>query len=172
MATLIFVFINLLIIACYDCYKMAKSEMIYWGYGVDSGAFNQLASDAASISQFILWYIYVFITAFAILPFFTALLNIALIGLLHWCGMEDLFFFLWARWIKLPIKYLAIHPTFNFLGFAIPTSLYWLSIPRKIGSITIPSLIGKVCGNEVQGKKFLTFTLSIIFIVIVLTIII
>jgi hypothetical protein len=172
MINLLFVFINLIVISVYDIWKMAKSEFLYWGYGEQVGAYNDSASQAASLSQFAIWYFYVVTSAFLLFSWEKALVNIACIVFLHWCGIEDLLYFLFARWIKLPQKYLDTHPQIKILGFGIPVSLYWLSVPRKIGFITIPSIIGFVCGKDVPGKRFVIFSMSAIVFITILSFII
>ncbi len=157
MKSLIFIFVNIAAISIYDIWKMAKSEFLYWGYGEQVGAFNAKASEAASLSQFALWYFYVMVTAFLLFSPLIALENIASIMFLHWCGVEDFLYFIFARWIKLPDKYLATHLQFKILGFGIPVNLPWLAEPRKIGFITIPSIIGLICGKNVDGKIFVIF---------------
>jgi hypothetical protein len=149
----------------YDCWKMAKSEFLYWFYDDDLTTLprvNKSASEAASISQFAFWYYYVIVLAFVLFPWDEALINILGVMIWHWCGVEDLFYFLMSNFIKLPKEYLDSHP--NYLG--IPDSLYWLSEPRKIWKITIPSIIGFVCGKEVKRWKFVLFTISVIILTI------
>jgi hypothetical protein len=147
---------------------MSKSEFLYWGYGDLPGFYNPEASEAASLSQFAFWYFYVVVGAFLLFSPLTALLNIFAIIFLHWCGIEDLGYFLFARWIKLPPKYLATHPQIKILGFGIPETLPWLAKPRKIGPLIIPSIIGWLCGDQVPAKKFLALTISAILLIIIL----
>jgi hypothetical protein len=170
MINLLFILINLFVISVYDVWKMAKSELIYWGYGDDSTTvpgfgFNKQASEAASLSQFALFYFYVISSAFLLFTWQIALINIVCIIFLHWCGVEDLLYFLFTRWIKLPAKYLMTHPQIKILGFNIPAILPWLGVSRKIGFITVPSIIGTILGRYVPGKKFVILgLLAIIFI--------
>jgi hypothetical protein len=169
MKNLLFIFAHLAAISIYDIWKMSKSELIYWGYNADGkGNYNDSASEAASISQFAFWYFYVFFTAFSIFPLQIAIVNILCIIFLHWTGSEDLGFFIFSRWIKLPEKYKETHPSIKILGFEIPKNLSWLSRSRKVWIVTIPSLIGFVCGKEVEGKRFVLFAVSMIIIVVIL----
>lgn len=165
MINLSFIFINLFIWALYDITKMSRSEMPYWGYDNDPETvpkINKSASDWASLTQFALFYIYTGALAFAIWGFsWTAWVNIGCIAFLHWCGVEDLFYFLLSNIIKLPKEYLDTHP--QKLG--IPDTLYWLA-EKRYG---IPSIIGFVCGKDVPRWKFLLLTISAIIIIIYLS---
>ncbi|MFA5382799.1 MAG: hypothetical protein WC356_06540 [Candidatus Micrarchaeia archaeon] len=148
---------------------MAKSELLYWGYDDDLSTIprvNKVASDWASLTQFALFYIYMGMFAFSIWGFsWTAWINIFFVALNHWCGVEDLGYFLLSNFIKLPKEYLDLHPN----KFGIPDILYWLSEPRKIWKFTIPSIIGFVCGKEVKRWKFVLFTISVIILTILLS---
>jgi hypothetical protein len=148
---------------------MAKSEMPYWGYDDNPTTVpyvNKSASEWASLTQFVLFYVYMGLLAFAYFEPITAIVNIVCIAFLHWCGVEDLLYFLLSNIIKLPKEYLDTHP--QILG--IPKSLYWLSEPRKIWFVTIPSIIGFVCGKDVPRWKFLILTIIATTIIIILSI--
>ena len=43
--------------------------------------------------------------------------------------------------------------------------------PRKVGFITIPSLMGLVLGKDIPGKKFVWFVLLNVLLIVVLSII-
>jgi hypothetical protein len=151
---------------------MAKSEFLYWGYGEEEGHYNDSASVAASVSQFAYCYYFLIITAFIFFPWQVALINILKFVIIHWCGGEDLGYFITSIWIRLPQKYLDTHPTIKIgkINTPIPVSLYWLAKPRVVFGITIPSVIGIVCGEEVQGIPFVIFSGSIIMVIAILTI--
>ncbi len=165
MINLYFIFSNHLLWALYDLTKMSRSEMPYWGYDNDPNTIpkvNKSASEWASLTQFILFYIYMGSLAFSIWGFsWTAWINIACVAFLHWCGVEDLFYFLLSNIIKLPKEYLDTHP--NKLG--IPDTLYWLA-EKRYG---IPSIIGFVCGEDVLGWKFVLLSSSAIILIIILS---
>lgn len=167
MINLPFIFGNKIIWALYDVTKMSKSEMPYWGYDNDPNTVpkvNKEASDWASLTQFVLFYIYTGALAFAIWGFsWTAWVNIGCIAFLHWCGVEDLFYFILSNWIKLPKEYLDTHPQ----KFGIPDTLYWLS-EKRYG---IPSIIGFVCDEDVPRENFVVLTILAMSIVIMLWII-
>jgi hypothetical protein len=153
---------------------MAKSEMPYWGYDDDLSTtpkVNKSASDWASLTQFALFYIYMSALAFSIFGFWGAWINIFFVFLNHWCGVEDLKYFLLSNVIKLPKEYTDTHP--NYLG--IPDSLYWLSEPRLLKffrwTIKIPSVIGLICGKDVPRVKFVLLTILVIIITIILGVI-
>jgi hypothetical protein len=169
MLNFLFRFIHLLAVSFYDCWKMTKSELVYWYEGKN---YIASASEAASVSQFAFWYFYVFVTAFILFDPLTALLNIVCVVFLHWCGVEDLLYYFWMRWFPPPAKYYEYHPMIKILGFEIPKSLYWLSRPRIVAGITIPSIIGFVCGKEVEAKRFVVFTTSMMVLVAVLSFIV
>ena len=168
MINLYFIFGNLLLWALYDLTKMSRSEMLYWGYDNDPNTIpkvNKSASEWASLTQFGLFYIYTGALAFSMFDFLTAIVNIVCIIFLHWCGVEDLFYFLLSNIIKLPKEYLDTHPQ----TFGIPKTLYWLAEPRKIWKITIPSIIGFACGEDVPGWKFVILSSSAIVSIIILS---
>jgi len=159
--SLLFIYGNLLLWALYDLTKMAKSEMPYWGYDDDLNTIpkvNKSASEWASLTQFGLFYIYMGALAFSVFGFWGAWINIFFVALNHWCGVEDLKYFLLSNVIKLPKEYTDSHP--NYCG--IPNTLYWLSEPRY----GIPSIIGWVCGKDVPRWKFVIFTTAIIIITV------
>lgn len=165
MINLYFIFSNHLLWALYDLTKMSRSEMPYWGYDNDPNTIpkvNKSASEWASLTQFILFYIYMGSLAFSIWGFsWTAWISIACIAFLHWCGVEDLFYFLLSNWIKLPKEYTDSHPN----KFGIPDTLYWLAKPRY----GIPSIIGFFCGKEVRRNRFLFLTITVILTTIILS---
>ncbi len=170
--SLLFIYGNLLLWALYDLTKMAKSEMPYWGYDDDLSTIpkvNKSASDWASLTQFGLFYVYMGALAFSIWGFFgwEVWINIFFVFLNHWCGVEDLLYFLLSNVIKLPKEYTDSHP--NYLG--IPDTLYWLSEPRIVLGIKIPSIIGFVCGKDVPRLKFVLLTVSVIILIIILGVI-
>jgi hypothetical protein len=143
---------------------MSRSEMPYWGYDNDPNTIpkvNKSASEWASLTQFGLFYIYTIALSFATFEPITALVNIVCIIFLHWCGVEDLFYFLLSNIIKLPKEYLDSHPQ----TFGIPKTLYWLS-EKRYG---IPSIIGFACGKNVPGWKFVLLSSSAIILIIVLS---
>jgi hypothetical protein len=101
MISLPFILVQLFAVALYDSYRQNKSESVYWY----EGKYVAGASEASSIGQFGFWYFYVFFTAFTLFPFKIALINIGCIAFLHWCGVEDLFYYFWSRWIVQPDLY-------------------------------------------------------------------
>jgi len=87
--------------------------------------------------------------------------NMGCIAFLHWCGVEDLKYFLLSNFITLPKEYLDSHPN----KFGIPDTLYWLSKHRY----GIPSIIGFFCGEEVKRNRFLFLTITVILTTIILS---
>ena len=165
MINLYFIFGNHLLWALYDLTKMSRSEMPYWGYDDDPDTIpkvNKSASEWASLTQFGLFYIYTIALSFATFEPITAIVNLICIVFLHWCGVEDLFYFLLSNIIKLPKEYTDSHP--NKLG--IPDTLYWLALPRKVWFVTIPSIIGFVCGKDVPRWKFVILSSSAVLLII------
>lgn len=173
MISLLFIFLNFLAICTYDAWKMTKSELIYWGYGgKEINAYDADASEAASISQYSLWYFYVIFTAIGYFGLLGGLINLLCILFLHWCGLEDFGYFTMTRWIKNPPKYIATHKFIRIFGIDFPEKAYWLGTPRKVWFFTIPSLMGFVCGTEVPAKKFVALVLSAVAFIILLSFII
>jgi hypothetical protein len=131
---------------------MAKSELIYW----EKGGYNEKASDAASISQFALWYLYIILTGIGFIGFnFSLLVTILCITLLHFAGLEDFLFYICAKRILLPDSYWKDQESLVILGVRLPKSLYWLSRPRKIGPITITNwLMIIAAGKDVKAWRF------------------
>jgi hypothetical protein len=165
MVDLRFVYFVLLITSLRDVFTMAKSELIYWGYNKEGkGAYNEVASDNASLIQFAFMYSYAIVVDIVLWHFgyytiWKALGNIVFIAWLHWTGTEDFWFFVFSKWVKLPAEYIAKHPTWRISLFDFPRYLEWLSRPRKIGFITIPSIIGRFCGVKVPATNFVLFVL-------------
>jgi hypothetical protein len=183
MLDLLFVFFFLISTSWKDIWTMTKVELIYWGYnpsrvssynpGNTSGN-NYGASEAASVGQFLLMYFYAFAAAFVlyttgIYTWQTCVYSLSALIWLHWTGVEDLGYYLLERWFKNPQEYDETHPFYTIVGFHIPKNLSHLSRPRKVWFITIPSIIGFVCGQDVPGKKFLAFTLLNIVLVIIVS---
>ena len=166
MINLPFIFSNLLLWALYDIWKMAKSETLYWGYKPGATPYvDKQASEQASLSQFALLYTYTILLALSRFTLIDAGVNMGCIAFLHWCGVEDLKYFLLSNFITLPKEYLDSHP--NKLG--IPDTLYWLALPRKVWFVTIPSIIGFVCGKDVPRWKFVLLSSSAILLIIILS---
>jgi hypothetical protein len=195
MLELIFALFFLSTTSVKDIYTMAKSEIRYWYCRPGCLPYvDQAASDAASVSQFALMYFYaaVFDILLLITGVFTLVMAIRAIltlGILHWFGVEDLWYYILQTWIKFPKEYLETHQFINIGGFGVkinlhwkvisiklpvlftvPVSLYWLSKARKFWIFKFPSIIGKICGPEVEGKKFVALSASALIIVIVLSI--
>jgi hypothetical protein len=181
MIDLLFVFINLLVASLYDAWRMTRSVLIYWGYGASSdtsynpGISNDgtFASDEGELSMFAFWYFYVISLAVILycLGYYSlgmAIGSVLSVLWLHWTGNEDLGYYFGLLFFKNPKKYEDTHEFVNVFGVQIPASLYWLALPRKIGFITIPSIIGWVCGKDVPGKKFVRFAVFNIILVVVL----
>jgi hypothetical protein len=180
MINLLFIFGNILTCSFIDAWSMTKTILPYWGYcNAGFTGYNPTASEESaemnaqnSFSFFAFWYFYVIISAYLLFDWQAALVNIICIALLHWTGSEDLGYYLFVNTVfPNPPKYQTSHKFVKVLGLELPESLYWLATPRKIWFFTVPSVIGFVCGQKVEGRKFFFFAISIIAIVILSAII-
>lgn len=178
MKDLIFLFFFLSSTSIKDIWNMAKSELIYWGYNPKHiGAYDETASDNSSKGQFGLMYFYalsaaIFLVISGYYTIWEALFVMIKLVILHICGVEDIGYYFFERWIRFPKEYVETHEFVNILGWRLAKSLYWLSRPRKLWKITIPSLIGFVCGKDVIWWKFLILSISSIIIVAYVSLII
>jgi hypothetical protein len=174
----IFIFFFLISTSVKDIYNMAKSELIYWGYNPKHlGAYDETASDNSSKGQFGLMYFYAFTAAFVLVmlghyTIWKALWTLLRLGILHWCGVEDLGYYFFERWIRFPKEYVETHEFVNILGWRLAKNLPWLSRVRKVWIFKIPSLIGFVCGKDVVWWKFLILSIFSIILAVYISFII
>lgn len=167
MINLWFIFLNFIPVCLMDAWRMTKVMIPMWGYNsTGAGTYNADASDNGELSMFAFWYAYVIVLASILFSPLTALINIACIVWLHWTGSEDFGYYLALLLFKNPEKYEDTHVFVTVCGVQFPAELYWLGLPRKIGFITIPSILSFVCGKKVLGRKFVIFViLNIIFVI-------
>lgn len=169
-------------ISLFDIWAMSQSELLYWGImnlltpiaSVDLQKtiedLKQKASTQISLAQFAFWYISFIVTGFWIYGFhLDAVYTIAAIALLHYAGNEDLGYFVLANlpFLHLPDSWWKNHESTKILGLKFPKSLYWLSVSKQIGPITIPSLwIPLFAGKNVEIHRFILGCLLSIGIVV------
>jgi hypothetical protein len=175
-----FVFGMFMPISLYDCYKMAKSELPYWM----KGGYQEEPSEAASMSQFALWYFFCFLII-SIIQYFTApsifigilnvILNVTCIVLLHYAGLEDVLFYAAAmiKGFELPDTYWENRGWDKIFGIRFPRRLEWLARTRKIGWMTIKSKwIPMFAGKDVHIRGLLLSIVIACNIIIALRILI
>lgn len=117
----------------------------------------------------------VLLGVFGYFKWYEVLTNLLTVGLWHWCGAEDLGYAIVSMipGFNHPPKYYEYHPATRVCGIELPKESYWLSKPRKFKlfkwTITIPSVIGFVCGKDVPGWKFVLLSSSAALLIIVLS---
>lgn len=176
MLSILFQLYHFIPLIFYDAYRQNKSESIYWyGENNQGGYYNEKASDASSHGQFGFWYYFVILNAIILyalgyFQWYQVISNIAFTIFLHWCGVEDLGYSIVSmiKYFNHPEGYYQRHPSTKICGIELPKESYWLSKARELfGFITIPSIIGFICGERVPAKKFFLLSIgSIIFIIL------
>jgi hypothetical protein len=165
----------------YDCWQMAKAELKYWElikYFLQNSTYadkitlcNEMkeeASNATSIGQFLFWYLNIIGTLMIFSISWHALLVLGCIMLLHYTGLEDILFFVWANIIPLPNSWWESHKDVRILGIRFPIELPWLAKNRTIGNITIgrgPIIF--LTGEEIDAVRLITLNVSIIIIMFI-----
>jgi hypothetical protein len=103
-------------------------------------------SEAASVSQFALWYFFAAVIAYLLfglsfIGIINIILNLACIVLLHYAGLEDVLFYTVAMipYFALPREYWTDRICQWIFGVRFPSYLPWLARTRKVLWMTIKS---------------------------------
>lgn len=173
---IIFIIVQFLIIALYDIWQMAKAELLYWemlsititndAIDTQDNAYKlkEKASENTSIGQFVFWYAEVIIGILALWGLsITSAIVLGLIMFLHYSGLEDWLFFVFANYIKLPDAWWRNRVSTEILFWKFPASLDWLAKTRFgfIHSYWIPLWAGK----KVSAKG-LTWCVAVSLIIV------
>jgi hypothetical protein len=161
-AQLLFQILQFIAISLFDLWQMAKKELLYWEAIMDTLPFlppdveedtlilKNTASENISVGQFIFWFaevalMLIFWSGYT----FVSLVMFLCTVFLFYAGVEDLMFFLFSRWIKLPESWWRSREVIHILGFRLPKYMPWLPRTRQIGKLKIPSYWMKFFGGEV-----------------------
>ena len=177
MFILLFIAIQFILISLYDIWQMAKAEIVYWE-DINAALPNltpeqQVAiqqqktagSNATSLGQFVFWYSEILLS---ILGFWgttpLALIILGLIMFLHYSGLEDWLYFVFASFIEIPESWWAYHSSIKILFWKFPTELPWLA-ETKLGFI--PSYWMPLWGGPTVKAKGLTWCVFVSLAIVV-----
>jgi hypothetical protein len=177
MLWIIFLVINL--VALFDILQMSSSEFKYWKalmkaltnapeeVKVEVAEIRKQASEGMSQSQFGVLYIALALMLLGItlegwIDYITPFRIFFSVLFLHYCGFEDLIYYLLSRWIKIPEWWWEEiidgqqRETVNILGFRLPKYLSHLSETRKVLCVPVkPYWIILFAGKKVEIYRFI-----------------
>jgi hypothetical protein len=161
MMNLAFILAQFVFISLFDIWQMAKAEILYW----NRGWYDQAASENTSLGQFAFWYAEVIVCLIGYYGLsWKALIVLMQILFLHYSGLEDYLFFVFATWIKLPEIWWTRRESVKILFWRLPAIMPWLSEPR----IGIPSLWMPLWGGQQVSAKGLTQCVSVSLLLVVI----